>query len=86
MVFGLRRQRGTSICLLAAKQIKYPGVVKLTNQTTFGLDYCRRKPITKGKRMRTASVSIKKGEITYREDLTRHAIVSPMEFGRCSTL
>ena len=33
--------------------------------------------------MRPASMSIKKGEITYREDLTRYAIVEPRDFGTC---
>ena len=33
--------------------------------------------------MRPASMSIKKGEITYREDLTRYAIVEPRSFGTC---
>ncbi len=33
--------------------------------------------------MRQASVSIKKGEITYREDLTRYAIVEPGDSGAC---
>ena len=33
--------------------------------------------------MRQASASIKKGEITYREDLTRNAIVEPGDFGTC---
>jgi hypothetical protein len=31
--------------------------------------------------MRQASVSIKKGEIAYREDLTRYAIVEPRNLG-----
>jgi len=31
--------------------------------------------------MREASVSIKKGEITNREDLTRYAFVEPRDFG-----
>jgi hypothetical protein len=33
--------------------------------------------------MRQASVSIKKGEITYREGLTHHAIVELGNFGAC---
>lgn len=32
--------------------------------------------------MRSAPVSIKKGEITNREDLTRYAFASPMESSR----
>ena len=36
--------------------------------------------------MRSASVSIKKGENTNREDLTRHAIESPMQSSRGSHL
>jgi hypothetical protein len=33
--------------------------------------------------MRHASVSIKKGEITYREDLTRYEIFEPWDSGTC---
>ena len=36
--------------------------------------------------MRAASVSIKKGEITYRGDLTRYAIISRKDSGTCNRL
>ena len=36
--------------------------------------------------MRSASVSIKKGENTNREDLTRHAFESSMQYSRGSRL
>jgi hypothetical protein len=38
---------------------------------------------TKEKRMRQASASIKKGDNTYREDLTLYAIAEPRNIGAC---